>query len=117
MAEKKTFGLINEKGVEVGIYTGVVPRQAALKAANDGKTLIILREKGTKKLHYFKGNRVLVPVNATAPAWIKAKAEKNNGKVWHAIAEKQGTGKLEKNELAKNPKELFKLPVKVAPKK
>jgi hypothetical protein len=81
MAEKKTYGLINEKGEEVGIYVGTVPRQAALKAANDGKTVIVLREKGTKKLHYFKGNRVLEPVSATAPAWIKASAAKNGGHV------------------------------------
>lgn len=114
MAEKKTYGLINEKGEEVGIYVGTVPRQAALKAANDGKTAIVLREKGTKKLHYFKGNRVLEPVGATAPAWIKASAAKNGGKVWKAIAEKLGTAHLEKTELARNPKELFKLPEKKA---
>jgi hypothetical protein len=110
MAEKKTFGLTNEKGEEVGIYTGTVPRAAALKAANDNKTVIILREKGTKRLHYFKGSRVMVPCPASAPKWIKESAAKHQGKIWKANVEKLGTGKLEYNELTRNQKELFRLP-------
>ena len=33
------------------------PRQAALKAANRGHTDIKLRERGTKKVHVFTGER------------------------------------------------------------
>lgn len=114
--EKKTFGLINEKGEEVGTYTGTVPRAAALKAANDGKTAIVLREKGTKRLHYFTGKRVEIACPANAPAWIKTAAAKKGNKIWKAIVEKLGTARLDKNELAANPKELFKLPAKAASK-
>ena len=36
---------------------GKAPRQAALKAANRGHTDIKLRERGTKKVHIFTGER------------------------------------------------------------
>ena len=52
MAEKemRNFALRDEKGNEIGVFTGKAPRQAALKAANRGHTDIKLRERGTKKL-------------------------------------------------------------------
>ena len=108
--DKKNFGLINENGEEVGTYSGAQPRDAALKAANRGVTNIILREKGTKKLHYFKGKRELVPAPANAPEWIKKAASKNQGKIFKANVEKAGTANLEYSELERNPKSLFKVP-------
>jgi len=108
--DKKNFGLINENGEEVGTYSGAQPRDAALKAANRGVTNIILREKGTKKIHYFKGKRELVPAPANAPDWIKKAASKNQGKIFKANVEKAGTANLEYSELERNPKSLFKVP-------
>jgi hypothetical protein len=108
--DKKNFGLIDENGEEVGTYCGAQPRDAALKAANRGVKNIILREKGTKKLHYFKGKRELVPAPANAPEWIKKAAAKNQGKIFKANVEKSGTANLEYSELERNPKSLFKVP-------
>jgi hypothetical protein len=108
--DKKNFGLIDENGEEVGTYCGAQPRDAALKAANRGVTNIILREKGTKKLHYFMGKRELVPAPANAPDWIKKAAAKNQGKIFKANVEKAGTANLEYSELERNPKSLFKVP-------
>ncbi|AFD00478.1 Putative non-histone chromosomal protein MC1 [Methanocella conradii HZ254] len=115
--EKKNFGLINENGEEIGTYSGAQPRDAALKAANRGITNIILREKGTKKLHYFLGKRELVPVPKSAPAWIKEAAKARGGKIYKANVEKLGTATLQYSELDRNPKELFKLPKSKSPKK
>ncbi len=108
--DKKNFGLIDENGEEVGTYCGAQPRDAALKAANRGVTNIVLREKGTKKLHYFKGKRELVAAPANAPDWIKKAAAKNQGKIFKANVEKAGTATLEYSELERNPKSLFKVP-------
>ncbi|BAI61573.1 putative chromosomal protein MC1 [Methanocella paludicola SANAE] len=108
--EKKNFGLINEKGEEIGTYSGAQPRDAALKVANRGITSIVLREKGTKKLHYFQGKRELVSVPASAPAWIKEAAKDKGGKIYKANVEKLGTTNLEYSELERNPREMFKLP-------
>jgi hypothetical protein len=109
---KKNFGLIDAEGNEVGIYSGAQPRDAALKAANKGIKDIVLREKGTKKLHYFKGERKLVPCPASAPQWMKDAAKSNNGKIWKANVTKVGTAKLDWHELEKNDKALFKVPAK-----
>lgn len=114
MVEKKNFGLINEKGEEIGVFEGAQPRDAALKAANRGIVDIILREKGTKRLHYFKGSRTLIPVPDKAPPHIKASAAKHNGKIHKANVEKIGVGHLEFTDLSRNPKDLFKLPAKAA---
>ncbi len=47
MAEKESrnFALRDEKGNEIGVFTGKSPRQAALKAANRGYMDIKLRER------------------------------------------------------------------------
>lgn len=60
MAETRNFALRDDKGNEIGVFTGKHPRQAALKAANRGITDIRLRERGTKKVHIFEGMRVQV---------------------------------------------------------
>jgi hypothetical protein len=109
---KKNFGLIDKNGIEVGIYSGAQPRDAALKVANKGIVDIVLREKGTKKLHYFKGERKLVACPESAPAWLKEQAKENNGKIYKANVEKIGTAKLDWHELEKNDKSLFKVPAK-----
>ena len=115
--EKKNFGLINEKGEEIGTYSGAQPRDAALKAANRGVTNIVLREKGTKKLHYFVGKRELVSVPKNAPAWIQDAAKKNKGKIFKANVEKLGTAQLQFVKLERNDKSFFKLPKKAGEKK
>ncbi|MCD1295821.1 chorismate-binding protein [Methanocella sp. CWC-04] len=115
--EKKNFGLISDKGDEIGTFSGAQPRDAALKAANRGYTNIVLREKGTKKLHYFTGKKELVPVPKSAPSWIKESAKKKGGKISKANVSKVGIANLEYSELARNPKELFKVPKVKASKK
>jgi hypothetical protein len=65
---------------EVGIFSGSSPRQAALKAANKGYTNIQLREKGTKKVHIFKGSRKKVSTPANKPSWMPYKIWKPNVK-------------------------------------
>ena len=59
MTEKpaRNFALRDAKGNEIGIFSGKQPRQAALKAANRGVKDIRLRERGTKKVHIFTGER------------------------------------------------------------
>ena len=62
--------------------------QAALKAANRGHTDIKLRERGTKKLHVFTGERVQVDMPKSAPAWMP-------DKIWKPIVKKAGVETLE----------------------
>src|SRR5674536_64123 len=64
--ELRNFVLRDEDGSEHGVFTGKQPRQAALKAANKGNgtkkkpVTIKLRERGTKKVHVFKGWKEIV---------------------------------------------------------
>ncbi len=82
MSEVKNFVRVNPDGTESGVYAGRAPRQAALKAANDGKgtkenpETIRLRERGTKKLHVFKGYNAIVDAPEKRPAWMKPKIKK-----------------------------------------
>lgn len=115
--EKRNFGLVNEKGEEVGTFTGAQPRDAALKVANRGVANIVLREKGTKKLHYFVGKRELVSVPKNAPAWIQEAAKGNKGKIFKANVEKVGTAQLKYVKLDRNDRSLFKIPKKDGKKK
>ncbi len=103
--ERKNFGLLNENGEEIGSFTGAQPRDAALKAASKGITSIILREKGTKRLHFFRGTRKQVPKPPNSPAWLPEK-------IWKANVEKVGVKHLQYNELARNPKDIFRFPAK-----
>jgi hypothetical protein len=72
----KNYVIINADGSEGGVFSGRNPRQAALKAANRGngtpekKETIRLRERGTKKLHVFKGYKNVVKAPAKRPAWM-----------------------------------------------
>jgi len=63
-----SLALLEENGNEIGVFTGKSPRQAALKAANRGHTDIRLRERGTKKVHMFTGERIQIDKPKGAPA-------------------------------------------------
>ncbi len=89
MAEKevRNFALRDKDGNEIGVFTGRSPRQAALKAANRGYTDIRLRERGTKKLHIFTGQRKQIKKPKSAPAWMP-------DKIWKPNVKKVGTEKV-----------------------
>jgi hypothetical protein len=82
MAELKNFILKNKDGTEEGVFTGHQPRQAALKAANriggtkDNPVEIKLRERGTLKVHIFKGWKEIVNAPKNKPAWMPDKINK-----------------------------------------
>ncbi len=88
MAETRNFALRDKNGNEIGVFTGKQPRQAALKAANRGITDIRLRERGTKKVHIFMGERVQVKKPKGAPAWMPEM-------IWKPKVKKMGVEKLE----------------------
>ncbi len=88
MAEMRNFALRDAQGNEIGVFTGKSPRQAALKAANRGYTEIKLRERGTKKVHVFSGERVQVDKPKGAPAWMP-------DKIWKPKVKKEGIEKLD----------------------
>ncbi len=82
MAKTRNYVLREKNGNETGVFTGNQPRQAALKAANRSKGTkskpveIRLRERGTKKMHIYKGWRELVPAPKNKPAWMPDKINK-----------------------------------------
>ena len=63
------------------VFTGSSPRRAALKAATRGMSDIKLRERGTDRLHIFKGSRKQVTAPEDRPAWLPAK-------VWRPVVKK-----------------------------
>ena len=89
MAEKemRNFALRGKEGNEISVFTGKQPRQAALKAANRGHTDIRLRERGTKKVHIFTGERKQVKKPKGAPAWMP-------DKIWKPFVKKVGVEML-----------------------
>ena len=97
MAESNTrnFVVRDKNGKEHGVFTGKQPRQAALKVANRGKgtksnpETIRLRERGTNKVHLFKGWREKVDAPKNKPNWMPDKINK-------PFVKKQGIEKLEK---------------------
>ena len=86
--EKRNFVFRDEEGNENGVFTGKQPRQAALKAANKGTgtkkkpETIRLRERGTKKVHVFKGWREQVNAPENKPAWMPEK-------IWKPFVKKE----------------------------
>jgi hypothetical protein len=52
------------------VFTGASPRRAALKAATRGFSDIKLRERGTDRLHIFKGGRKRVAAPENRPDWL-----------------------------------------------
>ncbi len=75
-----------KNGKETGIFSGREPRQAVLKAANyskgtKGKPVELrLRERGSKKVHVFKGWKELVSALKNKPKWMPDKINKPNVK-------------------------------------
>ena len=84
----RNFALRDLEGNEIGVFTGKSPRQAALKAANRGHADIRLRERGTKKVHLFTGERIQIDKPESAPAWM-------GDKIWKPQVKKVGIEKLE----------------------
>ncbi len=86
MAKTKNYVLLEKNGKETGVFTGNQPRQAALKAANRSKGTkskpveIRMRERGTKKVHIFKGWKELVSAPKNKPKWMPDKINKPNVK-------------------------------------
>lgn len=103
MSETRNFVVVQPGGTEGGIFTGRNPRQAALKAANRGNgtkekpETITLRERGTKKLHIFKGYKQQVKSPEKRPAWVPETVNK-------PFVEKQGTENPDKKKAAKSKK-------------
>lgn len=86
MAEIRNFVQREKNGKETGVFTGHQPRQAALKAANrssgtkEKPVEIRLRERGSKKVHIYKGWKELVSAPKNKPKWMPAKINKPNVK-------------------------------------
>jgi hypothetical protein len=86
MAEIRNFVLREKNGKEDGVFTGHQPRQAALKAANRSKGTkskpveLRLRERGTKKIHIYKGWKEVVSAPKNKPKWMPEEVNKPNVK-------------------------------------
>ncbi len=95
MKENTSFVLRDPAGRETSVFAGRQPRQAALKAANriggtrDKPVEIRLRERGTKKVHIFKGWKELVLAPKNKPDWMPDKINK-------PFVKKVGIEKIEK---------------------
>ena len=71
MGDKKYFVLMKGGKDTSQVFASRQPRGAALKAATRGATDIHLRERGTKRVHVFKGWTQMVKPPDSAPAWLK----------------------------------------------
>ena len=93
MAEKemRNFAHRDKDGNEISVFTRKAPRQAALKAANRGHKDITLRERETKKIHVYTGERKQVKKPKGAPAWMP-------DKIWKPVVKKVGIEYLDKPE-------------------
>ena len=84
MQKTRNFVLRDQNGDEHGVFSGKQPRQAALKVANrmggtkSDPTRIMLRERGTKKVHVFLGWREQVDAPTNKPDWMPNKIWKPN---------------------------------------
>ena len=88
---KRYFVLLDDKGNEIGVFTGRTPRQAALKAANRGHKKIRLRERGTNRVHVYEGWREKVKAPENRPSWMK-------DEIYKANVKKIGIERLEKKK-------------------
>jgi len=68
--EKKNFVLMEEGKDTNVVFSSAQPRGAALKAATRGVTNIRLRERGTKRVHVFEGERRQVSSPTQRPKWL-----------------------------------------------
>jgi len=80
MSGKKYFVLMEGGNDTTQVFVSKQPRGAALKAATRGHTSIELRERGTNKVHVFKGWTEMVNKPKNGPAWLPAKIKKANVK-------------------------------------
>ena len=86
MGETRNFVLRDKKGAEHGVFSGKQPRQAALKAANRCKGTaskperILLRERGTQKVHVYDAWKEIVAAPKNKPDWMPDKINKPNVK-------------------------------------
>ena len=78
MGEKKYFVLMKNGEDTSQVFASRQPRGAALKAATRAHTDIRLRERGTKRVHVFKGSQTMVDKPANGPAWLPDKIKKAN---------------------------------------
>ena len=80
MGDRKNF-VLQEKGADTNtVFSSRQPRGAALKAASRGHTDIRLRERGTNRVHVFKGSRDRVSAPSNAPGWLGNQVWKPNVK-------------------------------------
>ena len=87
MSDKKYF-VLQENGEDTGtVFASKQPRGAALKAATRNHTDIRLRERGTNRVHIFKGWREHVDAPSGAPDWL-------GDKVWKSNVKKIGVEKI-----------------------
>jgi len=78
---KKNFVLLDGKNNDTNhVFSSAQPRGAALKAASRGHTDIRLRERGTNRVHVFKGWVETVNAPANRPSWLPEKVKKANVK-------------------------------------
>ena len=89
--EQKYFVLVQGGKDTDHVFTGSQPRRAALKAATRGFTDIKLRERGTDRLHSFKGSRKRVAAPADRPEWLPSQ-------VWKPVVAKQSLVHLKKKK-------------------
>ena len=78
---KKNYVLLNnDNSDDKLVFSSRQPRGAALKAATRGKKEIRLRERGTNRVHVFKGWTEMVAAPSNAPSWLPDKIKKANVK-------------------------------------
>jgi hypothetical protein len=87
MADKKYFVLLENGEDTSTVFNSRQARGAALKAASRGFTDIKLRERGTNRVHVFKGWREQVAAPKNGPDWL-------GDKVWRSNVKKQGIEKV-----------------------
>ncbi|ELZ88160.1 nonhistone chromosomal protein [Haloferax elongans ATCC BAA-1513] len=87
---KRNFVLREENGTETSVFSGSMPRQAALKAARRldpagsednaqaNATEIRLREKGTDKVHIFDAWAWTSDAPGDKPEWMEGEITKGN---------------------------------------
>jgi hypothetical protein len=79
MAKKSRYFVLMEGGSDTEhVFSGKQPRQAALKAASRGLTNIRLRERGSKKVHVFRGSVEIVQAPPNKPSWLPDQVKKPN---------------------------------------
>ena len=78
----RNFVLRTDSGDEHGVFTGKQPRQAALKVANrcngtkENPERIMIRERGTKKVHVFSAWKEKINAPENKPSWMPKEINK-----------------------------------------